>query len=145
MRISDEQFKHNPKNDESDPAERNDCTVITFAYAFNTSYEFAHKWMEEAGRKPRKGVSMYRALYSDKQVARIREELGYDLIEIEYRWNEQYRRKPTLRKLLNEIGEGMHIVIVSGHTFAIDDFKVVDTWKNSPHVRAQRVFKVVKL
>lgn len=123
--------------------EKNDCTVRTFAYAMNTTYEKAHQFMEFVGRKPRKGVSMYRALTSHKE--KIEKEFGHTLEEIEFRWNEDHRRTPTLRKLLKEIDAGMHIVIIGGHTFPIFENKVVDTNRFSDGCRARRVYKIKKL
>lgn len=143
MRIDEKQFKHNPKDDESVLGETNDCTVITFAYAFNTSYEKAHEFMKLVGRKPRKGVSMYRAMNSYK--AKIEEDFGYTHEEIVFRWNETYRRTPTIGKLINELDDGMYVVIVRGHTFPIHNNQVVDTFKTSKFVRAKRVFKIIKL
>jgi hypothetical protein len=141
MRIEDHQFKSSPIDSPS--GETNDCTVITFAYAFNTTYEKAHEFMAFVGRKPRKGVSMYRALNSHKE--KIEQEFGYTVEEIEFRWNEQYRRQPTLGKLVNELDKGMYVVIVSGHMFPIHNNEVVDTFRPRKLVRAKRIFKVTKV
>lgn len=141
MRITDEQFTSSPIS--SPNGETNDCTVITFAYAMETSYERAHEFMRMVGRKPRKGVSMYRAMTSYEEV--IAKDFGRKLEEIKFQWNEKLRRKPTLRKLLNEIDSGMYVVIIRGHTFAVHNNKIVDAYRDRQNARAQRVFKVHKL
>lgn len=141
MRIEDHQFKSTPI--ERVAGERNDCTVRTFAYAFNTSYELAHEYMREAGRKPRKGVSMILAL--GKHEERIKTELGYSFEKVDFRWNESYKRQPTIGKLLTELDDKMYIIIVSGHTFPMHENKVVDTFKVRKLSRAHTVYRVIKL
>lgn len=145
MTLTDEQFKYNHKHNESFTGEKNDCSVRMFAYAFDTSYEFAHKWMEESGRKQGSGVNLFKALYSAKMIDKIKLELGYNLTEVVFRWNETYRRKPTLKKLLTELNNQLYIVITCDHTFVIDNNRAVDSFKNRPGVRAHRVFKVEKI
>src|SRR5688572_11915729 len=42
--------------------ETNDCTVVAFAAACGITYDVAHETLERLGRKPRKGVHMYKVL-----------------------------------------------------------------------------------
>lgn len=138
MRITEEQFSSTPIERYED--EENDCTVRTFAYAMGTTYERAHEFMAMVGRKPRRGVSMWIALNRHPEI--LETEFKKKLELKEFRWNEKYKRKPTLRKLLTELDSGMHIIIVSGHTFAIHENKVVDTYKERAGRRCHTVYKV---
>jgi hypothetical protein len=123
--------------------EKKDCTVMTLAYAMETDYSKAHSFLKRyAGRKDCRGVSMYQAL--TKNLEFIELSFGKKLEEVKFWWSQKdnHRRRPTLRKLVNELGPEMYIVTISGHAFVIHNNKIIDTSQPPPGCRAIFIWKV---
>lgn len=109
--------------------EHNDCSVKAVAIACDVPYKVAHKALEKAGRKPRKGV------YPHEIQAAI-ESLGYGVAQwqVTAKTASKLGIDPALQK-------GHFMVFVRGHVAALKD-GVVEDWTQG---RRHRVNKVVKV
>lgn len=110
--------------------EHNDCTVITFALVFNTTYEKAHKHIKyQCGRTNRRGVP-------------IRRDLAASLKNTDFRiWSYDKKSSPTLKKFVESYPEGRYYVCVRGHALAVID-GVIHDWKYGPRRKVQWVMRV---
>jgi len=112
-----------------DNNEHNDCSVKAVAIACDVPYKVAHKALERAGRKPRKGVF-------PNQIQAAVESLGYGVAQ----W--QVTAK-TMSKLGAdpELQKGHYMVFVRGHVAALKD-GVIEDWTQGRRHRVNKVARV---
>lgn len=109
--------------------ERNDCTVVALAQAFNLSYDDAHKLCEAYGRVPGQGFHI-----SAKLLGHLK-----DKLMILPQWTEH--TVSNAMKFLQS--NGTYICLVSGHMFCIKNGKALDGLDNR-RKKVIRMFKVVE-
>jgi hypothetical protein len=89
-----------------------DCSVRAVAFGCSVSYDRAHQALAKFGRKRRRGVRFH------KVAQPVFKELGVE--------GRCVRRSGSLAKLLRDFSEGILVVRVRGHIFAIANGSVVD-------------------
>lgn len=109
---------------DSDPKERNDCTVRSVAAAFGITYTEAWIKLSVFGRKPKHGVHF-------KEIAKK--------LPLEPRYDLACRH---LQTILPEMQSGRFIVRIAKHCFAVVHGKVIDTHRPSPKYRVKMVYEV---
>lgn len=95
--------------------ERNDCSVIAFAYAFDIPYLRAHGMCAEAGRKDCHGFSLHHVLkvsVHKKSKQLLGRRVGY-----------HGRPKMTVGRFQKKHPEGIYIIRVGRHIFTMIDGK----------------------
>jgi hypothetical protein len=104
------------------------------------SYNDAHALLKEAGRRDKKGISMYLALQKLKDT--LATKLGIECRRIDFYWDNGKIRRPTLRKLLTLLGDGNYIVTIRGHAFAICQNTIIDVNRPSLDCRSVFVYRI---
>jgi hypothetical protein len=108
--------------------EKNDCFVVAFAIAFNTTYEKAHRHASlQMHRKHRRGT--FTMLYFKKSLKKT----PVELLEIP--------PKNTLSSFVKTHNTGRYIILVSGHALAMVDGTVYD-YKYRPQCMVKYAFKI---
>lgn len=92
--------------------ERNDCSVIALAYAFDIPYPTAHSLCAKAGRKDCNGFSLESLFIVKRKKHKIMmgRRIGY-----------HGRPKATVGKFQKNHSEGIYIIRVGNHIFTMID------------------------
>ena len=98
--------------------ERNDCSVIALAYAFDIPYLKAHEMCADAGRKDCNGFSL-RSLLKVNATKRSRQVMGRRV---------GYHDRPgmTVGRFQRKHQKGIYIIRVGGHIFTMIDGKLLN-------------------
>jgi hypothetical protein len=107
---------------EAFPNEHNDCTVRAYAIAFDIPYYQAHKELADFGRKNGRGIVLHKFLASK----------GITVTA----------HKGTVKRFLKEHLEGVFIVRIRHHVFAVKTGKVFDTVFDYERARVTWFLKV---
>lgn len=134
-------------------SEKNDCSVRTFASAFEITYEEAHKFTKETfGRKDKKGIKGV-AL----KLVELKEAFGKNIYPIgtkptktskfrvlEYKQKNGRTTKMSVRRFLEKYSKGTYIVTVRKHMFTVKDGSIIGNYSDNQHLRTvvERAFKV---
>lgn len=126
--------------------ETNDCVVRAFASAFEVSYDYAHKYVEnEFGRKPRKGtyftasklVNMADNLFkvNGKKVHPVGKKYSSDMFgslsyDVKVKGVNK-RRNMTVGTFVKRNPKGTFIVLVRRHAFTIKDGVVIGNFEDA--------------
>lgn len=101
--------------------EHNDCVVIGFAIALNTSYEKAHKHIKQTMNRKNRCGTYY-----------VADKLHTTLKKTEHRVGPYTKKnKITIKKFCEKHPQGRYFVCVSGHALAIIDGVIYD-YKDGP-------------
>lgn len=92
---------------EAFPSESNDCTVRAYAIAFDIPYYQAHKELADFGRKNGRGIVLHRFLENKGITVTV--------------------HKGTVKRFIKEHSEGVYIVRIRHHVFAVKEGKIFDT------------------
>ena len=134
--------------------ETNDCVVRAFASAFEVSYDFAHKYVNENfNRINRQGT--YGTVHKMRQIAEDRRQINYKKVKClgtktsdygQYSLKYQVKTKDGYVKRDITVGTfakqnpvGTFFILVSRHAFTIKDGVVIGNWEDS-----QKKKRVVK-
>ena len=110
----------------------NFCTVIATSVAAQVSFGKARNWLEQHGRKPRKGAY-------DHQYHEVMKKLGCTLERLP-----RSNTPKTVGQLARKMKTGAYLVQLRHHVLVIDDGQVMD-WthdKSRHHIRC--VYKITR-
>src|SRR5216684_4002870 len=111
--------------------EKHDCTVFAISIAAQMPYGAAHRELELAGRKARKGFPT-RQFISFKQ-NRI---ANYRVSEVPL-----FAIRPTLARVRHLTQSGRYIVTITRHAFAVIDGIVHDSYPSGGRARVKAIYK----
>ena len=125
----------------------NDCTVRALSNAKGIDYSVAHKALKDAGRRPKKGVSL-------RECSKIYSDEGGELVYINntqhglIRTIEQYgdsissvARPMTFSQFVSKHSKGRYVVLITGHATTVIDGEVVDSYLPGARCRVYMGFQ----
>ena len=115
-------------NSRSERLDPNDCTVVSLSVVLGIPYAEAYKIMQDAGRKPGKGIPMCSVLSS----ARFQKK--FERINLP--------KKITVHKFAQQFNTGRYIVLTSGHAQCVIEGIIHDNLNFGPMRRVQFAFRV---
>jgi hypothetical protein len=115
--------------------EKLDCTVHAIAIAAQMPYSAAHRELELAGRKPRKGFSTAKFIeFKQNRIA------NYAVLNVPL-----FAIRPTWDNVKHLTREGRYLVRVTGHVFAVIDGVIHDGVPSGGRCRVKGIFKLEAL
>ena len=111
--------------------ERNDCTVHAVAVACNVPYGVAHEYLEQNGRKPKRGMFFYSFMATQKEL------LGSTVEPLSLSFP-----RPTVARTIPLCTKGRYMVRTKGHVFTVVDGEVFDRARTGARSRVHQVWKV---
>lgn len=121
--------------------EKNDCSVYTIATAFCIPYLYAHKFLENYGRKFKKSFREWNMLINHLE----KEKLIKKLPKKEYCRYYRYKKKycfMTIQTFLNTHPHGIYIITTSEHVATVRDGILYDRF-DSKKYHIQYVHKIL--
>ena len=107
--------------------ERNDCTVMAIATAFELSYAIAHDLLTCAGRKPYQGFWLN--VWLDARTPQIINKFKYERIGLPViDPTKHYILGVTLTQFRRDFPEGRFILQCRGHVFTYINGKTFNLW-----------------
>ena len=127
------QLNDGGKNSSKHLDERNDCTVRAVAIAFDIDYNLAHSTLKKLGRIDKKCFSLHALLKEEKFKGKKIERITA-------------ARRMTVKTFLDQhtTPNGIYVVRINGHAFAVKEQAVHDTWKFSEKCIVKTAYKIGK-
>lgn len=120
--------------------EKNDCTVRSLSVVAGLPYGAAHRTMELAGRRPRKGIAITTVYPTGDTVKRI---ANYDVKEVFRSGFDKFygfKTDITVAEALRRFPRGRFVFRTKHHVFAVIDGTIYDC--NAPDGMRRRVSRV---
>lgn len=105
------------------PDNRNDCSVIALAYAFDLPYQKAYDICKKAGRKHNEGFHLWNVLKVN------RHKKSKQIFGRRVGWHD--RPKSTVGKFQKRHPKGIYIIRVGGHIFTMIDGVIFNQYRKT--------------
>jgi hypothetical protein len=127
--------------------EDKDCTVRALANAAGLPYNIAHRVLEKAGRKPKRGATLEVLTAAYKRMGFVTQSIHGSTKQARYlsqriETSMPVQRGISLQYMLPRINDGRYIVLVRGHVFAVVNGKVMDYGDNPAGCSVVAVYKL---
>lgn len=120
--------------------ERNDCTVIAFANAFDTTYEQAHAFLKTQGRRDGHGFASHLALKHSKI---IQKQFGKKAVEIKSTYVDGRKYRQTLKVFAREHQTGTYLIKLRGHLTTMKNGNIIDRYLPAEGTRVLLAYKII--